>query len=224
MAKARYMQCSVSHMLNLQTFKLESLGVRPEDSFLYVPKAYWRKNSVKPGAKIAHTLRLNDMTVKLSTDTIYSRGDIWFYDERRKVKTNIVLGCGVQYTIGAGCREPYAVHYNIVDSKKRMVAQTRIDGGNPFGCMKDLMAVPFNGADCFLYGLSDKQMSVSYRGEQLGGESYVLFCGPWGILLDDEFRFDSLALFAGYSEGCVNVDKFMYTVNKYVMKIMMLKK
>lgn len=74
------------------------------------------------------------------------------------------------------------------------------------------------------YGLLPQQFKVRYKGKELCGTSFVFIAGTWGILLDDDLSFDSLVLFKEVSQRAVVVDKFVHTVNPYVVKVMTLSK
>lgn len=83
--------------------------------------------------------------------------------------------------------------------------------------------------ECFCYGISSEQYDIDYHGKHLNGRSYALLCGTWAILLTDELEFDSLVLLQGVVHGITGVpgavllvDRFIYTVNPYVLKIMLM--
>lgn len=81
---------------------------------------------------------------------------------------------------------------------------------------KDMYPIQNNS---FGYGLKEKQFNVEYQGRKLGGKSYVYICGSWGILLSDDFSFDSLVLFTGLVNGTVGVERVLYTINPYVQRV-----
>lgn len=76
----------------------------------------------------------------------------------------------------------------------------------------------------FAFGLSPNQYQVRYKGRVLNGKSYAMLFGAWGILLDDDLQFDSLVYLSRVSTDLLEVDKFGYSVNKYILKVMMLQK
>lgn len=75
----------------------------------------------------------------------------------------------------------------------------------------------------FSYGVSPMEYTVTYHGEELGGTSLALVCGPWAVLLDDDLSFDTLVLLRGARSGILDVDRFVYTTNLYVLKLMVLR-
>lgn len=75
------------------------------------------------------------------------------------------------------------------------------------------------GLNDFSIGLSNHQWRVSYHGKMLNGSCYALVCGPWGIILSDDLKFDSLVYLSAVGNGTLVVEKIMYTVNSYIVKI-----
>lgn len=76
--------------------------------------------------------------------------------------------------------------------------------------------------DEFYYGISERQYDILYKGHKLNGRSYAMLFGTWGILLSDDLKFDSFALFRGVSHEQLIVEQFVFTVNPYVVKAMTL--
>lgn len=74
----------------------------------------------------------------------------------------------------------------------------------------------------FNFGLTQDQYGVVYRGKQLEGTTYVLFMHAWAILLTDDMQFDSLVVLNGVKGGKLSVERFLYTVNPYIVKTMTL--
>ena len=74
------------------------------------------------------------------------------------------------------------------------------------------------------YGIRPKQYAVEYNGKRLGGTSYVMLCGAWAVLLDDNLSFDAVALLNNAQSEIIGVERFIYTDNPYITKLMMLSK
>lgn len=72
----------------------------------------------------------------------------------------------------------------------------------------------------FKYGIVPEQFRVSYKDRWLNGKSYALLCGPWAVLLNDSLEFDSLAFLKGARPYVLDVDRFGFTVNPYILKMM----
>lgn len=76
----------------------------------------------------------------------------------------------------------------------------------------------------FSYGIRYEQLNVEYRHKKLDGKSYALVVGPWCILLKDDLSYDSLATLRGTAQHTLYIDKFIHTVNPYIVKVIMLKR
>ena len=72
------------------------------------------------------------------------------------------------------------------------------------------------------YGIHRKPWSVFYKGKELNGKSYAMLCGTWAILLGDDFSFDSIVTLDGVEDGKLSVDRVIYSINPYIVKIVML--
>lgn len=73
--------------------------------------------------------------------------------------------------------------------------------------------------DMFSYGVLHIPYRVVYRGRELSGKSYAMLCGYWAVLLDDTMAFDSFVFLNGVSGNVLFIEKFVYTVNSYVVKM-----
>lgn len=73
------------------------------------------------------------------------------------------------------------------------------------------------------YGVSKNQFTVHYKNRVLG-QCYAMLCGTWAVLLDDDLSIDSVCALEGVGYDALYVDKFFYSVNTYVVKMMTLLK
>lgn len=74
----------------------------------------------------------------------------------------------------------------------------------------------------YSYGLTPNQFKVRYMDEELNGTSLAIVFGHWAILLEDDLTFDTLVLLKGAKSDELNVERFVYTTNVYILKIMLL--
>lgn len=72
-------------------------------------------------------------------------------------------------------------------------------------------------------GLANNKYTLLFRGKKLSRQSYIFLLGTYGILLDDEFKFDSLVLLRSANHGVVDIDHIVYSVSTYMTKIMVLR-
>lgn len=86
--------------------------------------------------------------------------------------------------------------------------------------------------DWFPFGILPNQYQVHYKGHQMGGSCYALLLGPAAVLMDDDLQFDSLVFLNGVKGPIkgksetydIDVGRFMYTANRYVVKFITLAK
>lgn len=74
------------------------------------------------------------------------------------------------------------------------------------------------------FGMPSTKFKVIYKGHELEGTTYAMLVDSWAVLLDDDLSFDAIAALNGAKSGFLDVEKFFYTTNKYILKVMMLLK
>lgn len=77
----------------------------------------------------------------------------------------------------------------------------------------------FVGADTLSFGISPHQYEVSYRGRKLNGSSYAWLYGASAVLLGDDLSFDSLVLLGRCSNESLDIQRVLYTVNPYIVRV-----
>lgn len=105
-----------------------------------------------------------------------------------------------------------------------------ITRGNSVGFVSNIKSgnfKPVSGLEStrfvYSYGMTPTQLKIVY-GDKEVGRSYAWIFGHWAILFDDDLKFDSLAALIGTDSDTLYIDKFFYTTNMYVMKLMLLSK
>ena len=78
-------------------------------------------------------------------------------------------------------------------------------------------------SDKMFFGIRDCEFDVTYNKRLLHDKYRAFVCGTWGILVDEELQFIALALFRSVSDEDLIVDKFVYTVNRRLVKEIMLR-
>lgn len=73
-----------------------------------------------------------------------------------------------------------------------------------------------------VYGIKPTKYSIMYGKRDLKRQNYAMLCGTWAVLLTDDMMFDSLALLQGVTEDKLYIDKFIYSRNSYIVKMMVL--
>lgn len=121
------------------------------------------------------------------------------------------------------------VNYEFDDGSRKSSFSTLHSGGwrhQSFFNIQGLVRtkIRYQTEDELCFGVLPTQYDVLYKEKQLGGKCYALVLGTWGILLDDDLSLDSVVILRGASQSILNVEKFLYTVNSYVMKFIVLAK
>lgn len=81
-----------------------------------------------------------------------------------------------------------------------------------------------SGMSRFPYGLRKKQYRIMYREKWIEGTCYAVLCGTYAVLLNDDLSFHSLGLLCGCTSDALNIDRFIYTTNTFISKLMTLVK
>ena len=232
-----YQKASATHLIDLDTYQFVEFHHRNRPAFIYCPFFLWHYGD-KDRARISefndtvqkyNTIQLNNLTVQISMG--WRHADIHFEDVRRNVPHKIVMNCLVKNAMFRGINQPIgAVYVADVDGGKKSSYEMsfgRVHQSDvKFDIVQDLdnVGVPkFTYNEALSFGISQEQYHVFYKGNHLNGKSYALVCGTWGILLSDHLEFDSLVYFEGVKTGQLDVEHFAYTVNPYILKMLMLR-
>lgn len=71
-------------------------------------------------------------------------------------------------------------------------------------------------------GISSTKFGLMYKGKKLNRTSYAFLYGTWAVLVNDKFEFDSLVFLNRVADGTLCIDKVVYSVNPYMVKIMLM--
>lgn len=115
-----------------------------------------------------------------------------------------------------------AANYNRIEGLDKLWDNTQ----NPFAQVPYTMGARngiWTDTSMFSYGLMQKQIKVYYRNKLLG-KSLVYMFGAWAVILDDDLRFDALAVIDGCEAEEISIKRFLYTVNPYIVKKMVMLK
>lgn len=237
MMPARYLRASYNWLIGQTSHKFIQYGAHEEPCRIDVPFYLWNENP-KAGNKVidegrelhrVNTFKLNQLSVGMTRG--YHNGHIVFPEPKTGRRMDIVIAVDA----GIKKRPNGSTYYTDTES---LAYNITINNRAKYGvCSMPVRPAEFefltelghwdNRGQCvdnFNYGITPDQYLVYYKNKMLNGESYVLFCGPWCILLDDELKFDTIACLAGKSEDAIIVEKFLYSVNPYIVKVMTLMK
>lgn len=225
-----YLVATKQSLIDLETFKF----IKYKDAgnsrihrpfFMYEPRTQYPRNESK-----ITTVKLNGFSVEFLDVDNWKMGDseakIALYDENRGGTCNLSIRVS-----------PSGLHNGAVG----VYYLARVDG-KPISSTVNF-GVPFEGSPKFNYipglvrqesqdlknnklywGIRSQQYKIVYGGRELGGTCYAMLCGAWAILLDDDLSLDSLVLLRSANVDTLEVHKFIYTTNPYIVKVMTLAK
>lgn len=244
-----YLKVSQTCVLNLADYSFieESfLTGRAKEQEVHVPPALWQFDDKESHCVNRWYKAVNGKTQRTTIKYVYSKAirfrhmAIEFVDLYKRVnikftdpKTGLLIyiqlsispykgrvGVGLtsaNRTLGAYCLAK--INGDFLEHTYRFEAVGR---GHPnFRSIIDFAEFEHNyGDNHFMLGLSQNPYDVYYKSKLLNGQSYALLCGNWAVILGDDFTFDSLCYLDGADENKLYVNKFVYSVNTYILKIM----
>lgn len=243
----KYVQVAEKWLMNQRTFQFVPMEGRSDPCEIDVPGFYWNDDEYgsyvstkyihvgeNADGKVYTTLNktyyitLNQLQIELINGFKY--GIISFLNEYgSEMKLTVEarpLTVGVSFTSQAVAKV-VDVSYSVIGLSQPILYTSKLGSGFSYipglaqhrdGMERMKAEVPFH------YGIAPKTYQVKYKNRKLGGDCLAMLCGPWAVLLDDERKFDSLAVLSGASVHELVVDKFLYTVNPYIVKVMMITK
>lgn len=241
----KHILANIERVLNPDTWKLEPLDDRwhSEDNaitYVEVPIYLWRAMEFPDEAveckrggvtyRLVEELELNGCAIALNmTDTgsaplapviVFNEGDIKMNMQVDNSYGAIHLNMRTEQGLGG-------VHISVVNHVYQILGKTdkyRQSIAQTFSRVTNLGYVRFDKAfvNDFSFGIPSVKFDVKYKGNRLNGMWHVLLYGPMAVLLDDNMKFDSLAIMSAVKDGLVTVEKFLYTTNPYIAKVITL--
>lgn len=241
----KHILANIAQVLNTDTWKLEPLDCRWHNestaiTYVEVPIYLWRAMEFPDEAveckrggvtyRLVEELELNDCAIALNMTTtgtaplapviVFSDGDIKMNMQVDNSYGAIHLNMQTESGLGGVHISVINYVYQVLDKAdkyRQSLAQT-------FSRITNLGYVRFDKAfvNDFSFGIPSVKFDVKYKGNRLNGMWNVLLYGPVAILLDDSMKFDSLAIMSGVKDGLVTVEKFLYSTNPYIVKVITL--
>lgn len=238
-----YLLANQRSLLNRRTMQFEQIRGRLKMSDIEVPTYLWTfgkshdtsnsyMNSVVGGKvrrysltyRKSDTIRLNCFEFKFKSNRHI---EIMLRDDSGGVKTKLTVQYSLQSTAYMSAGRRYSslcgASYLLTVGDDQRLGHSTVIEQHAFDIMPNLGYEDLGGAgsDRIYFGISDVPLKVHYRGKHIG-ESYAMMCGTCAILLGDDMTFDTLAYLSRASRDTIVIDKFAYTTNTYVLKLMML--
>lgn len=240
---AEFQQFDDLYAMSLTTFKLTKVDRLPKEHILHVPWYFWRqwcdqeehvnavykkhKNGRYSVKQHNNTVRCNNLSIQFEQG--YRLAFIKFFNKSKGVWMNIEMCVtptliGMINRMGHPVRDLFGMKYRVAIDGTVKEYDTefykRVDVLNDF-CSVYHLGSYTECSRLFNYGILHDKYDASYNGKMFFGWRYALLSGPWGILLSDSFEFDSLVILKSCRNNTLEIDKFVYTVNPQVLKVMM---
>lgn len=180
-------------------------------------------------------LQLNSINRAYVMDNSYRNVDVTYTDKKTGKPVSIRVSCYTHIADrtynGYTTRDVVGVDYRVTVNGQEKEFMTKMDNLREtvaFRSIADLDTTDFNSHDGMndklLYGVRITPYSIVYQGKHLNGTSMALMCGPWAVLMGDKLEYDSIVALDCASSAVLGVDRFIHTVNPYVLKVMMLQR
>lgn len=240
-----YMQAAKDWLIDLNTYQFVNVADAVKRSDIDVPFYLWSTALYKSSnqalkAKIGqtHDIKLNDLLIMLKAGG--REATIKFCRKDSDDVIRLELRTEPRAVDNTGNVGPRRIlkgvdnYLRVNDERAMRRHHTEIPrkGNANFEHLPELglQTFVYSGSNNLSYGIMPNQFEVKYNGKKLSGTSYAFLCGTWAVLLGDDLSFDSLCWLCGveprYSggvrHGLLEVDRFAYTVNPYITKLMML--
>lgn len=245
----RYVQAALGYLIDTRTYDIITGSEREKPCEVAVPFYLWGfedqdthvttswghrqsggLNKSDDVMKKVYTVELNNLTVEFVDG--YKNVIIKFRDAKRN---NIIeLDVAVRPTLvssqawGGLMREIMGFRFNVQMPNSEADFSYRLTESvwrSPnFRMIPHLGAneIEVIGQNKLGFGISPLKYSVMYKLKELNGHTYALLCGPFAVLLDDDFKFNSLVALNGVTATTLDVHRIIYSVNTYILKVVSL--
>lgn len=242
-----YTQASASHLIDRKTHKIVPINLLDKPFEADVLADYWDFNEpdehrirswfIRVDGKLRSPFSfyrkvnfIDLVNVKVEFEDSYKKAKITFYEMNPKKAYTVKLECELDNGIYHEVDECYNIvrySYKVIEGvnfKDAADLETHITGIRNFCKVRDLKiieAVKATGWDNehFSLGVAPEKFELRYRDKSLDYKSYALICGPWAILLDDVFNFDSIVALSYVDSTSLTIDGIIYSNNRYLISI-----
>lgn len=232
----RYLQVSRWKVLDREEWKLVSLLDLESDNAILVPFFMREDNKMlestvvrmvtSNGKTVTHTyiiddfIELNGFHIAFNSRHGYERSSIKFFD---KDWITLDIDCDPCLPIWQALADMKYSIYGLGGTE--LIHNSWFDDTNPtrkhaFEPIENLgqTGLEARGANIFVGGMSSYAYELYYRGKKLKNKLYAMICGPWAVLLTDDFRFDSFVILNSAHNWVLGIDRVVYTLNVNLMK------
>ena len=244
--RKRYLMLSKQYFRDLDSGKLVTKSEKLNPNNTYIPKYFWGSDinpQLATGFEMKDGQLINIFSNNLETNVIELYGirivfhdlfsaDVTFYDNRKHARHTInIIGYPHFMDRKFNSKRTDTI-YSDVDltmcfdnvAKTFNVSMLNRDMFKSIGYLaqKNGEKTSKSNALSLNYGMLNNDFKIEYKGNMLEGSCYAYIFGVWAILLQDNLSFDALVTLKGYNKDKLIVDKFIYTSNVYIIKILTL--
>lgn len=242
MSRRRYTMLSKNHYMDLDKFGVVTKSERVNPNETYIPWYFWnsdKETKLAVGFEMKDGNLVNVYSESMLTDIVNLHGmmlrfvdkdnvSIRFYDMRKQRKHDIVItGTPIftQTAKGGSLLDEYRYLISFDGISKDFTVDTRDKSafkGVGYLANKSIDSTTKVNTVWLNYGLVMRPFKIEYLNRELEGSCYVFIYGLWAIILQDSLSFDALVLLKGINKDKIVIDKFIYTSNVYLIKILTL--
>lgn len=221
-----YLVASTQSLIDLKTFQFSKYSangnvriVRP--FYMYEPRTQYPRVESK-----ITTVDLNGFSVEFRDFGSWKYGDSTAKIHVNDWELKNFAELSIQVQTNKLPNGMMCVYYSATLDGRKVTDRIDIESEDKFQSIPGLLRQPATelGKNCISWGIRPKQYRVFCNGHELSGTCYALLCGVWAVLLDDELKFDGLALLNGANRDELHIAKILYSLNSYLVKVMMLTK
>lgn len=240
---------SKQHYMDKDTHKLLTKSERVNPNNTYIPSFLWQSD-INPKLVTGFTMKngklINTFSNNIETNVIELYGiritfhsefdaNISFYDNRKRRRHNISIKSTPNFvarTINRNRTDKLLVYvdFEMTFDNVSNVFRSYLDSlttrvlFRPIGYLgqRCVESTTKNNMLFFSYGMLNNDFKVEYLGRELEGSCYVFMFGLWAIILQDNLSFDALVLIKGCDRNKIIIDRFIFTSNVYLIKVISL--
>lgn len=244
-----YIQADSRHLIDKKTFKFMQFSQRVAPYSIDVPFYLWnfqehdahaeitgfaaingRLQNVVSHHKKVFNIQLNNLQVTFLTGYAIQR--IQFLNPKTSQISTIDIKCQPELITSIARGRTVTAYdgmdYDVAIDGKEQIIKDRYDfsmrQAKPFVKILYHRHNEAHNLGTFCYGIRHLPYEVVYNEHKLSGACYAYLLGSYCILLGDDLSFDSIAILKGVNAETetLYVKGFIYTVNPYITKMMML--
>lgn len=226
-----YLLVNKNCVLNCLRWELIPKDQMKNQSICYVPYILWpyrnqsvtkRLSNLFKGVSYieTHVLDFNNFQVRAGTDA----AEIYVHSAQHFFRLHWIYSYDISYgfdniSVLDGVRYSYTRDGEV--EKHFTAFEGRLEPVRDLAVPKDLRQLTNVAAQ---FGVSSTKFGLMYNGKNLNRTSSAFLYGTWAVLMSDKFEFDSLVLLNRVADGVLCIDKIIYSVNPYMVKIMLMVK